>query len=143
MKDLIQYVEQQTAREISDFDYFKAGDTVSVTYKIIEGDKQREQTFKGTIIQIKGSGATKTFTIRKISHGVGIERIFPFNCPTLVSIKNLQKGRVRRARLFYLRKAIGKAARVKEKQFVKKLDASMKGKRRKLTWSWEKEKVVK
>jgi len=137
MKDLISYVEQKTAQDISKFDFFKPGDTISVIYKIIEGEKEREQTFRGTVIQIKGQGVTKTFTIRKISHGVGIERIFPFNCPTLVKIENLQKGRVRRARLYYLRNAIGKAARVKEKKFIKKLDASMKGKKRKQSWSWE------
>lgn len=134
MKNLIQYVEEQTARETGQFDYFKAGDTVSVTYKIIEGQKEREQTFRGTIIQVKGTGVTKTFTIRKISHGVGIERIFPFNCPTLVSIVNHQKGRVRRARLYYLRNAIGKAGRVKEKTFVKRQTAEDKG--RKYSWTF-------
>jgi large subunit ribosomal protein L19 len=140
MNDLIKYVQQQTARDISNFDFFKPGDNLSVTYKIIEGDKEREQTFRGTVIQIKGSGVTKTFTVRKMSHGVGVERIFPFNNPTIVKVENLQKGRVRRARLFYLRAAIGKAARIREKKFIKKLDSTMKGIKRKTTWSWESEK---
>jgi large subunit ribosomal protein L19 len=135
MSDLLKYVQEQAARDVSNFDYFKPGDNISVTYKIIEGDKEREQTFRGTAIQIKGSGVTKTFTVRKISHGVGVERIFPFNVPTLVKIENLQKGKVRRARLFYLRAAIGKAARVREKKFIKKLDASQKGIKRKFAWN--------
>jgi large subunit ribosomal protein L19 len=138
MNDLLLYVQQQTARDISSFDFFKPGDNLSVTYKIIEGDKEREQTFRGTVIQVKGSGVTKTFTVRKISHGVGVERIFPFNCPTIAKVENLQKGKVRRSRLFYLRSAIGKAARIKEKKFIKKLDSSMKGIKRKISWSWEK-----
>ena len=128
----MQFVQQETARNIDTYDFFNPGDTVSVTYEIIEGEKKREQTFKGTIIQVKGTGVTRTFTIRKTSHGVGVERIFPFNCPTLVKIENLQKGRVRRARLFYLRNAIGKAARVREKRFVKKLET--KGVKRKYAW---------
>jgi large subunit ribosomal protein L19 len=140
MNELLKYVQQQTAREISSFDFFKPGDNLSVTYKIIEGDKEREQTFRGTVIQIKGTGVTKTFTVRKISHGVGVERIFPFNGPTLVKVENLQKGRVRRARLFYLRAAIGKAARVREKKFVKKQDTALKGLKRKNNWSWDNEK---
>jgi large subunit ribosomal protein L19 len=140
MNELLKYVQQQTAREISSFDFFKPGDNLSVTYKIIEGDKEREQTFRGTVIQIKGTGVTKTFTVRKISHGVGVERIFPFNGPTLVKVENLQKGRVRRARLFYLRAAIGKAARVREKKFVKKQDTALKGLKRKNNWSWDSEK---
>ena len=140
MNELLKYVQQQTARDISSFDFFKPGDNLSVTYKIIEGDKEREQTFRGTVIQIKGTGVTKTFTVRKMSHGVGVERVFPFNLPTLVKVENLQKGRVRRSRLFYLRAAIGKAARLREKKFIKKLDSSLKGLKRKTTWSWETEK---
>lgn len=133
MDNLMKFVQQETARNIATYDFFKPGDTISVTYEIVEGEKKREQTFRGTVIQVKGTGVTRTFTIRKISHGVGIERIFPFNCPTLVRIENLQKGRVRRARLFYLRNAIGKAARVREKRFVKKLET--KGVKRKYTWN--------
>ena len=129
----MKFVQQETARNLDTYDFFKPGDTISVTYEIIEGEKKREQTFRGTVIQVKGTGVTRTFTVRKISHGVGIERIFPFNCPTIVKIENLQKGRVRRARLFYLRNAIGKAARVREKRFVKKLET--KGVKRKYTWN--------
>ena len=94
------------------------------------------------MIQIKGTGTSKTFTVRKISHGVGVERIFPFNSPAISSVKNLKKGNVRRARLYYLRELTGKSARIREKQFSKKLDASLKGKSRKMTWNWE-DKVYK
>lgn len=143
MSDLIQYVEQQTAREIDGFDFFKTGDTIAVTYDITEGSKTRQQVFRGDVIQIKGHGATKTFTIRKVSHDVGVERIFPFNCTALVSIKNLKKGRVRRARLYYLRDLSGKSARIKEKKFTKKQDPATKGKKRKLAWTWEEQGVYK
>jgi|VirMetMinimDraft_7_1064189.scaffolds.fasta_scaffold21006_2 large subunit ribosomal protein L19 len=142
MNDLINFVEKQTARDITDYDFFKSGDTVSVSYKIIEGSKERIQLFRGDVIQIKGSGTSKTFTVRKISHGVGVERVFPFNSPAVASVKNLKKGNVRRARLYYLRELTGKSARIREKQFTKKLDASMKGKTRRSTWAWE-EKVYK
>ena len=142
MSNLINYVEKQTARDISNLDFFKPGDTVAVSYKIIEGSKERIQVFRGDVIQIKGSGVSKTFTVRKISHGVGVERVFPFNSPSIAAVKNLKKGNVRRARLYYLRELTGKSARVKEKQFTKKLDASMKGKTRRQTWAWE-DKVVK
>lgn len=142
MSNLINYVEKQTARDISNLDFFKPGDTVAVSYKIIEGSKERIQVFRGDVIQIKGSGVSKTFTVRKISHGVGVERVFPFNSPAIAAVKNLKKGNVRRARLYYLRELTGKSARVKEKQFTKKLDASMKGKTRRQTWAWE-DKVVK
>ena len=135
--DLIRYVAEQTTRDLSKFDYFKAGDNVAVVSEIIEGDKKREQTFRGDIIQIRGTGATKTFTIRKISHDVGVERIFPINCPTIVSITKLKNGKVRRARLFYLRAQKGKAARIKDKRFVNELPAELKGKKRKMTWYWQ------
>lgn len=142
MNDLINFVEKQTARDITDYDFFKSGDTVAVSYKIIEGSKERIQIFRGDVIQIKGSGTSKTFTVRKISHGVGVERVFPFNSPAVASVKNLKKGNVRRARLYYLRELTGKSARIREKQFTKKLDANMKGKTRRSTWAWE-EKVYK
>ena len=87
-----------------------------VSYKIIEGAKERIQDFKGDVIQVKGSGAGKTFTVRKISNGVGVERIFPFFSPSIVEIKMLKKGKVRRARLFYLRDLVGKKAKIKEKK---------------------------
>jgi large subunit ribosomal protein L19 len=135
--DLIRYVSEQTTRDLSKFDYFKAGDNVAVVYEIVEGDKKREQTFRGDIIQLRGQGATKTFTIRKISSDIGVERIFPFNCPSLISITNLKKGKVRRARLFYLREQKGKSARIRDKRFGKPQEAEYKGKKRKMTWYWE------
>lgn len=97
---------------------FKAGDTVSVDYKIVEGNKERIQTFQGVVLQRKGTGTTATFTVRKMSNGVGVERIFPVSSPFVVSVELLKKGRVRRARLFYLRGVQGKAARIKEKMVV-------------------------
>ena len=93
---------------------FKSGDTITVYYKIKEGEKERTQFFKGDVIQRKGSGSTETFTIRKISHSIGVERIFPINSPTIEKIEVNKKGRVRRARIFYLRKLQGKKARIKE-----------------------------
>ena len=93
---------------------FRSGDTVSVGVKVIEGDKSRVQQFEGTVIAISaGKGTSKTFTVRKISNGIGVERIFPFHSPNLDTIKVLKKGKVRRAKLYYLRDRIGKAARVK------------------------------
>ena len=93
---------------------FKAGDTITVHYTIKEGDKERTQLFKGDVIQRKGTGGTETFTIRKISHSVGVERIFPINSPLIEKIEVNKKGRVRRARIYYLRELTGKKARIKE-----------------------------
>ena len=93
---------------------FKAGDNITVYYTIKEGEKQRTQFFKGDVIQRKGSGATETFTIRKISHSVGVERIFPINSPLIEKIELNKQGKVRRARVFYLRELTGKKARIKE-----------------------------
>ena len=93
---------------------FKAGDNITVYYTIKEGDKQRTQFFKGDVIQRKGSGATETFTIRKISHSIGVERIFPINSPLIEKIEINKKGKVRRARIFYLRELTGKKARIRE-----------------------------
>ena len=94
---------------------FKAGDTISVGVKVIEGEKSRTQIFKGVVIAISaGSGMSKTFTIRKVSNGVGVERIFPLHSPNLDSIDVVKKGKVRRAKLYYLRNRQGKAAKVKE-----------------------------
>ncbi len=95
---------------------FKAGDTITVYYKIIEGNKEREQQFQGVVLQRKGQGATQTFTVRKISHGVGVERIFPLFSPKISKIEVNKRGKVRRARIFYLRKYSGKAARIEEKR---------------------------
>ena len=99
---------------VKDLQNFKAGDNITVYYTIKEGDKQRTQFFKGDVIQRKGSGATETFAIRKISHSVGVERIFPINSPLIEKIELNKKGKVRRARVFYLRKLTGKKARIKE-----------------------------
>lgn len=93
---------------------FRAGDNVIVNYLIKEGDKTRIQAFRGDVLQIKGEGATKTFTVRKMSNGVGVERIFPFESPNIESVEVTKRGKVRRSRLFYLRKYVGKRARIKE-----------------------------
>lgn len=95
---------------------FKSGDTITVTYKIIEGNKERLQSFRGVVIQIKGRGVTKMFTIRKVSNGVGVERIFPLYSPHIENIEVNKVGVVRRARIYYLRDLTGKKARIKEKR---------------------------
>jgi large subunit ribosomal protein L19 len=117
--DLIKYVEDQLIPE-KEISSFAPGDNISVSYRIIEGSKERIQTFKGDVIQVKGSGKTKTFTVRKISGNVGVERIFPFSSPTIVDVKVNKVGKVRRAKLFYLRDLVGKKAKIKEKKFIKK-----------------------
>tara|TARA_B100000131_G_C17886689_1_gene520581 strand:- start:87 stop:419 length:333 start_codon:yes stop_codon:yes gene_type:complete len=99
----------------TDIPQFKSGDTLNVGVKVIEGNKSRVQNFEGVVIAISsGGGLDKTFTIRKISNGVGVERIFPLNSPNIDSIKVVKKGKVRRAKLYYLRELKGKAARIKE-----------------------------
>ena len=103
--------ELTTTKEIPSF---KAGDTITVYYTIKEGDKERTQLFKGDVIQRKGTVGTETFTIRKISHSVGVERIFPINSPLIEKIEVNKQGRVRRARIYYLRELTGKKARIKE-----------------------------
>ena len=95
---------------------FQSGDTITVYYKIKEGNKERIQFFKGVVIQRRGSSTTETFTIRKMSGGIGVERIFPVNSPLIDKIEINKKGKVRRARIFYLRKLTGKSARIKEKR---------------------------
>ena len=114
-KELIQYVEENFV-EKKEFPQFKAGDTVTVSYRIVEGSKERIQQFQGVVLQIVGSGVTKTFTVRKISSGIGVERIFPFASPFISNIVVNKRGVVRRARIFYLRNLTGKKARVKEKR---------------------------
>ena len=115
--DLIKIAEQALAGEKKEYPEFKAGDTVTVTYKIKEGDKERLQKFRGVIIQRRGAGSTETFTIRKVSNGVGVERIFPFASPFIESIVVEKHGKVRRARIFYLRNLTGKKARIKERTY--------------------------
>ena len=101
----------------TDIPKFKSGDTVSVGVKVVEGGRSRTQVFQGVVIKISsGSGLDKTFTVRKISNGIGVERIFPLHSPNLDSIKVLKTGKVRRAKLYYLRDRIGKAAKVKERK---------------------------
>ena len=95
---------------------FGAGDTITVYYKIKEGDKERTQFFKGDVIQRKGTGLTETFTIRKMSNGIGVERIFPINSPGIEKIEINKTGKVRRARIFYMRERTGKSARIKQKR---------------------------
>lgn len=109
-------VEQALAAEKKEFPAFKAGDTVSVTYRIKEESKDRFQTFRGVIIQRRGTGRTQTFTIRKMSNGVGVERIIPLYSPFITDLKVLKSGKVRRARIFYLRDLTGKKARIKDKK---------------------------
>ncbi|NJL74236.1 MAG: 50S ribosomal protein L19 [Saprospiraceae bacterium] len=113
--DFVQYVNEQMLKK-PDFPNFRPGDNIVVSYKIKEGDKERIQAFRGDVIQIKGKGATKTFTVRKISNSIGVERIFPYSSQTIDEIKLLKRGRVRRARLFYIRGLIGKKARIKERR---------------------------
>ena len=116
--DAIKFVHEQMSKEI-DYPGFRPGDNVVVSYKIVEGDKERIQSFRGDVIQIKGTGSTKTFTVRKISNGVGVERIFPMASPNIVDVKILKRGKVRRAKLYYLRSLVGKKARIKERKFIK------------------------
>ena len=98
---------------------FKAGDTVTVTYRIVEGNKERLQAYQGVVLQRAGSGVTETFTVRKISGGIGVERIFPVNSPFIDNIAVNKHGVVRRSRIFYLRGLTGKKARIKEKRMAK------------------------
>jgi large subunit ribosomal protein L19 len=113
--DLIKVVESAFAKEIK-FPEFGAGDTITVSYKIIEGEKERIQDYRGVVIQIKGEGTTKMFTVRKTTGGIGVERIFPLYSPFIESIVLNKKGKVRRARIYYFRKLTGKKARIKEKR---------------------------
>lgn len=102
--------------ETKEFPAFGAGDTITVSYKIKEGDKERIQQFQGVVLQRRGNGHTETFTIRKMSSNIGVERIFPISSPFIEDIKVNKTGSVRRARIFYLRGRQGKAARIKEKR---------------------------
>ena len=112
--DLIKYV-QDSFVEKKEFPEFRAGDTITVYYEIKEGNKTRTQFFRGVVIQLRGQGATRTFTIRKMSGTVGVERIFPFNMPAIQKIELNKSGKVRRARIFYLRALTGKKARITER----------------------------
>jgi large subunit ribosomal protein L19 len=114
MSLLLDYVKSQLTPKSRHPD-FKAGDTITVSYKIKEGDKERIQQFTGVVIQRKNEAATASFTVRKISNGVGVERIFPLSSPFIDKIEVNKSGVVRRAKLFYLRERTGKAARIREK----------------------------
>jgi len=113
MESLINFVENEFISK-KEFPKFSAGDTITVYYEIKEGDKTRTQFFKGVVIQRRGAGATETFTIRKMSGTIGVERIFPVNLPALQKIEVNKKGKVRRARIYYFRGLTGKKARIKE-----------------------------
>jgi large subunit ribosomal protein L19 len=112
--DILQQVGREQMR--TDYPEFKVGDTVKVHYKIKEGEKVRIQVFQGIVIQKKGAGISKTFTVRKVSNGVGVERIFPHHSPMIDKLEIVRFGHVRRAKLFYLRSAKGKAGRIKERK---------------------------
>jgi large subunit ribosomal protein L19 len=114
--DLVKFVQDEFVPK-NDFPEFGAGDTITVFYKIKEGEKERTQFFKGVVLQRRGAGITETFTIRKIgANSVGVERIFPVNSPILEKVEVNKRGMVRRARIFYLRELTGKKARIKERR---------------------------
>ncbi len=113
MESLLKFVENEFVTK-KEFPKFSAGDTITVYYEIREGEKTRTQFFRGVVIQRRGTGATETFTIRKMSGTVGVERIFPVNMPALQKIEVNKKGKVRRSRIFYFRGLTGKKARIKE-----------------------------
>ena len=118
MSNLVDFVNSEFVTK-KDFPEFSAGDTITVYYEIKEGEKTRTQFFKGVVIQRRGSGATETFTIRKMSGSVGVERIFPINLPALQKVEVNQRGKVRRARIFYFRELTGKKAKIKERRYKK------------------------
>ncbi len=114
MNPIVKSITQEYLK--NDVPEFKAGDRVTVFYKIKEGNKERIQQYQGDVIQRRNSGVEETFTVRKISNGVGVERIFPIHSPFIDKIEVNRRGKVRRARIFYLRKTIGKASRIKERR---------------------------
>lgn len=115
--DLIKVVEESFAREKKEFPKFKSGDTVTVAYRIVEGNKEHIQQYRGVVIRISGHGDNKRFTVRKVSDNIGVERIFPLNSPFIENIILNSEGKVRRAKLYYLRSLRGKKARIKKKAF--------------------------
>lgn len=117
MADIIRELEKEQLR--TDLPKLLVGDLVRVFVKVVEGDKERLQAFEGTVIKIQGGGIRRSFTVRRISYGVGVERTFPYHSPRLGRIEVIRHGRVRRAKLFYLRDRVGKAAKVKEKIVAK------------------------
>lgn len=115
MEDLVKFVQDEFITK-NEFPEFSAGDTITVYYSIKEGEKSRTQFFRGVVIQLRGTGRTQTFTIRKMSGTVGVERVFPLNLPAIEKIEINKKGSVRRARIYYFRGLTGKKARIKEKR---------------------------
>ncbi|HAA08390.1 MAG: 50S ribosomal protein L19 [Syntrophomonadaceae bacterium] len=113
LNDIIRTIEEEQYR--NDIPRFGPGDTVKVHVKVVEGTRERIQVFEGTVIKIRGAGLSKTFTVRRLSYGVAVERTFPLHTPKIAKIEVTRRGKVRRARLFYLRERVGKKARVKEK----------------------------
>lgn len=113
--DIIKMLEDEQLR--NDLPEFNVGDTVQVHYRVIEGTRERVQIFEGTVIKVQGGGARETFTVRRLSYGVGVERTFPIHSPRIEKLVVTRKGKVRRAKLFYLRERQGKSAKVKEKRF--------------------------
>ena len=113
--NLVESISKEVS-EMNEFPEVSSGDTITVYYKIKEGNKERTQHFKGVVLQRRGSGTTETFTIRKMSGEIGVERIFPINSPILEKIEVNKRGKVRRARIFYLRELTGKKARIKEQR---------------------------
>ena len=113
--DLMKVIKENLTVK-SEFPKFKSGDTITVHYKIIEGNKERIQQFRGVVIQIKGSGNTETFTVRKMSGNIGVERILPISSPFINKIEVYKHGKVRRAKIYYLRDLTGKKARIQEKK---------------------------
>lgn len=117
--DAIKIAQNAFAQEeVKTHPEFGAGDTITVHYKIKEGNKERIQNYRGVVLQVKGSGMTKTFTVRKMSGNVGVERIFPLNSPFIEQIEINKRGKVRQARIFYFRELNGKKARIKEKRII-------------------------
>lgn len=117
MDAAVAFVHEQLTGKI-DFPKFKAGDNITVNYKIVEGNKERIQGFKGDVLKRQGTGQTATFTVRKISDGVGVERTFPLFSPNIESIELHKVGRVRRAKIYFQRERSGKSARIKEKRMA-------------------------
>ena len=115
MEDLVKFVQDEFIVK-NDFPEFSAGDTITVYYSIKEGEKSRTQFFRGVVIQLRGTGRTQTFTIRKMSGTIGVERVFPLNLPAIEKIEVNKRGSVRRARIYYFRGLTGKKARIKEKR---------------------------
>ena len=116
MNGIIDLIEREQIN--LDIPHFQPGDTIKVHSRIIEGEKERIQVFEGVVIRRRGGGSRASFTVRKVSYGVGVEKVFPLSSPNIAKIEVVRRGRVRRAKLYYLRELRGKAARIKEKKFI-------------------------